>query len=569
VSRRDRILLVALLILETVLVWGVFVPSPHPGGDNAGYVALAHSIHTGQGYTEIWDPSAPPHTKYPPVFPFLLTLAMTLGATGWVGLKLVPAGLAVVAVVGTFLWARRRLGALPAFGVALLVGLSPSLLYHSHWILSDVPFLAFTMLALWALEDVQVEDGASVGDQPGPVWGIVSWSLAAGVAGVFLAYFTRSAGLPLLVSAVGVLALRRRWRAAVAVAGGVGVPALAWLLRNAAVGPGEGRYASEFFLLDPYQPDLGRAGLGDLVQRLSENAVGYGGRFLPETLFGGAGPFAVALGLLVTALAAAGWVRSFRRGPGVAELFVPLYAGLILIWPQVWSGDRFALPLLPPLLVFGVEGAQWAMRDVGESARRWILVVAAVVVAAPGLQDWFRTRADDAVCRGAVEAAGPWACGGGALVDFVAAARWAGSNLPEGRAALTRKPRIWYLMSGVPTRTYPFTEAPGVLLEEAAGAGAGYVILDYVGNQGSRYVGAALGGSPERFCQLGVFGRGDAVPPTRLLQVVPDEDRYGSTLEEDGIRLSACPGPPAPAVITRTAAPGDWRIPILDSEARR
>ena len=41
-------------------------PAPHNGGDNAGYLSLAHSLATGAGYVEAWDPALAPHTKYAP-----------------------------------------------------------------------------------------------------------------------------------------------------------------------------------------------------------------------------------------------------------------------------------------------------------------------------------------------------------------------------------------------------------------------------------------------------------------------------------------------------------------------
>lgn len=577
-SRRDWGLLGVLVVLSVLLVRGVFLASPHSGGDNAGYVALAHALSSGEGYTEVWDPAVPPHTKYPPVFPLLLALAMALGASGWVGLKLVPATAAVVAVAGTFLWSRRRLGSWGGFGVAVVVALSPSLLYHSHWLLSDVPFLAFTLLALWLLEGdrgpgpdtgrgeappAEPPSATPAGDASAPVAWTRHLPLILGTAALVLAWFTRSAGLPLAAALLGVLAWRRRWRALSAVGVGVGIPALAWALRGMRAGPGEGRYGSEFFLLDPYQPDLGQAGAADFVARVLDNLSGYGGRFLPETLFGSAGPALAALGVAVVALALVGWVQALRRGPGTAELFVPLYTGLILLWPQVWSGDRFALPLVPLLLVFAVEGVRWLTRS-REALRLPVLLGAAFLVAAPAASDWVRTRDEAAACRGAVAAAGPWACGGDALVDFVAAARWAGEHLPEGSTVLTRKPRIWYLMSGVPTRTYPFTETPGVLLEEAEAAGAHWVVLDYVGGQGARFVGAALGSAPERFCQLAVFGGGDRLPPTRLLGIVPAGSGAGSTVEGGQVRLAVCPGPPEAATVPSTATPGAWGIPLLE-----
>lgn len=559
-TRRAWLLLGILLLVEGLLVAGVFVSAPHTGGDNAGYIALADALRSGEGYTEVWDPAAPPHTKYPPVFPLLLALAVAVGARGWVAFKLVPALAALVVAAGTFVWARERLGDEAGFGVALLVGMSPSLLYHSHWVLSDVPFLAFTVLALWMFERV-LRGGRRGGEgQSGNL------SLAAAALLVAMAYFTRSAGLPLVAAVIGALALRRDTRGGAVVGVTVGVPALLWLLRARVAGPGEGRYGSEFFLLDPYQPDLGPAGLGDFATRITDNLAGYGVRFLPETVVGGQGGlFALLVGALVL-VAAWGWMRALRRGPGVAELFLPLYGGLILLWPQVWSGDRFALPLVPLLLVFAVEGARELARSWSKTARGGLLLACGILVALPAGRDWIAEREQAALCNAAAARAGPWACGGAALVDFVATAEWAGQNLGDGSAALTRKPRIWYLTSGIPTRTYPFSERPGALRAAAGEARAEYVVLDFVGNQGVRYVGAALGAEPGAFCLVGAFGGNSGVPATRLLRLMPPGRESGSRVEEGQIRLASCPvtgdGSSAPEGPVEFSS--SWRIPILD-----
>lgn len=559
-TRRAWILLGALLVVEVAVLRVAFVAAPHPGGDNAGYVALAHSLVSGQGYTELWDPATPPHTKYPPVFPLLLAAAMALGARGWVSLKLVPLAAAVLAVAAAFLWGRRRLGDAGGFAVALLLGLSPAFLYHSHFLLSDVPFLAFTLLGLLSLDAAGSAQGGS-GDA-GPEL------RRAGAAAVLvgMAYFTRSAGLPLLVAGIAAMALRRRRRASAVLLAGVGVPGLLWALRARAAGPGEGAYGSEVLLLDPYRPDLGRAGAGDFAVRVLENLAGYVTDHLPRALIGGTGMPARLLVLALLALALAGWIRAVRRKAGAAELFLPLYAGLILVWPTVWSGDRFALPLVPLLIVFAGE-ALLALRERLPSRLRIAVATGAVLaVAAPAAVDLARVRGIDALCREASAAAGPWACGGAALVDFAATARWAGENLPPDAFVLTRKPRIWYLESGLPTRTYPFTAVPGAFLAEARGWGAEYVVLDYVSGQGEAYVAGAMGEDPASFCQVGLFGGVGGALPTRLLGILPEGSASGSGLEEGSILLATCEGAEAPVDVMDTAAPGPegWRIPLLD-----
>ena len=186
------------LCISTVVVAAAFNPAPHNGGDNAAYVTLAFSLVEHGAYTDLYDPAELPHTKYPPVFPGLLAMMLLLGARTWSALKTVSAVFTVAAVGFTYLWAERRLGAVGALGLSVVLAISPALVYYSHWILSDPIFLTFTMAALWALERAERE-GASV------------WWLVGGVTTVALAYFTRSAGLPLLLALLGWLALRRRW----------------------------------------------------------------------------------------------------------------------------------------------------------------------------------------------------------------------------------------------------------------------------------------------------------------------------------------------------------------------
>lgn len=565
-SRRTGLILAGLLVVQFVLLMGVFLPSPHPGGDNAGYVALGHALLSGQGYTELWDPASPPHTKYPPVFPALLALAMALGASGWASLKAVPVVAGLVTVAAVFLWARRRLGPWSGAVVALLTGLSPALLYHGHWLLSDVPFLAFLVLGLWLVEEPGGTPGpARQSDESPPALpGPSTPALAAGVFFVVVACLTRTAGLPLAAALVAGWLLAGRVRRGVLAGAAMAVPLGAWFIRGRLAGPGEGRYGSEFFLLDPYQPDLGRAGPGDFLARIAENLAGYLGAHLPEALVGRSGGWAALLTGGVVLLAVAGWWARVRRRPGAAELFLPLYTGVILVWPAVWSGDRFALPLVPLVLAFAASGLAWLLERAGRAGWTPVAGAALAVLLALGAgADWLESREEAARCRGALEVAGPWACGGGALVDFVAAARWAGENLPEDAAALTRKPRIWYAMSGIPNRTYPFTEAPGVLLEEARAAGADFVVLDFVGGQGARFVGAALMDAPERFCQVGAFGGDSSVPATRLLRIGTAGEDPGSRVVEGRLSLAPCGAGPPVERPREGVRPGDWTIPLL------
>lgn len=539
-----------LAALSAGVVVGAFNPAPHTGGDNAAYVSLAYSMLEDGTYTEVFDPAAPRHTKYPPVFPALLAVLVAAGVRTWSGLKLVAALSTVAVTVLTYLWAERRLGPWWAAGIALVVTLGSASVYYSHWILSDPTFVALTLLSLWALDRA---GAAEVGRR---------W-LALGVIAAGLAYFTRSAGLPLLIAIGGWLALGKRWRWLGASAVLLGPPIALWLLR--ARGAGQGEYVSEFWLVDPYDPALGRVGPAGLVGRVASNLVGYVGTHLPGGIVGGRGAALVLLGALIAGLAVAGWLDALRRSrPGPAELFLPLYAGLLLLWPVVWSGDRFVLPLYPVLFLYVATFVSRWGRLFGRRAPALVGAVLLVAIALPQAGTFGRAAREGAACRAMTRVGGPFACYGPRVGAFAEAAAWAGSGLPDGSAVLTRKPRLFFVLSGVPSRTFPFSEDAADHLDLADAVGARYELLDEWDGLAARYVAGAVRERPGAFCA--VRGFGDA-QRTQLLGVLPVAERgTAADRAEDGVRIGACDGgyvhPDAPASAGYSS--GSSRIPLLE-----
>lgn len=543
-------LLAASVSVSAALVVGAFNPAPHSGGDNAAYLSLAHALVEGRGYVDAYDPLGAPHTKYPPLFPLLLAGLVAAGATSWTAFKLLVAAATVLGVGVTYLWAQRRLGPWKAFSIAVLVAASAGVVYYSHWILSDPVFVLLVLASLGALERAEAKGWD-------PRW------IAFGAGAALGAYFTRSAGLPLLVAILAWLAMRGRLRMLVVVAAAFAVPLLSWWMWGR--GAGVGDYVTEFWLVDPYQPGLGTVGLGGLTGRAVANGLAYATRHVPAAVVGSQGAWTLALGIVLVGTALWGWVIEARRKAGPAELFIPLYVGLVLLWPQVWGGDRFVLPVLPLLLLYGAVALERATRRLGGGAQ--VLAAAAfVVLLLPALGSWTGAVREARACGGAMPSGGPFACYGPRVTEFVAAADWAGSALPEGAAVMTRKPRIFYVMSGgVPSRTFPFDPDPDVQLAEADAVGARYVLLDRWDGQAARFVGAAVRARPGAFCVVQGFGAGPN-DGAQLLGILPPERRSaGATDDAGGVMIARCPedylSRDAGAVSYRS--PTSNRIPLL------
>jgi 4-amino-4-deoxy-L-arabinose transferase-like glycosyltransferase len=541
------VLLGAAVIVSGLLVAGAYNPAPHSGGDNSTYVSLAYSLVTTGSYTEVFDPAGLPHTKYPPVFPLILAALITLGARTWAAVKSVAVVSTLSAVALTYLWAQRRVGAWTAFAVAILYGSSAAVIYYSHWELSDPPFVAFTMAALWAYEGARDEGSRR------------TWWIAAAVALAGLAYFTRSAGLPLVVALLASLALARRWRPLVAGGIAIGVPALLWWLRGRGA---TGSYAAEFWLVDPYNPTLGTIGVLDLVPRALVNLEGYVTRHGPGGVVGAGASGLALIGIVLGVLALYGWVKCMRERVGLAELFLPFYFGLILVWPVVWSGDRFALPLYPLVFLY----AAVALHDVLRRAPRFTaapaVAIVMLVLLLPEGASWLRAREESRACASVVAAVGPFGCYGPGVAAFVEAAAWSGARLPDGAAVMTRKPTHFYVLSGVPSRTFPFEPTPEAQLAAADALGADYILIDEWDVLARQYVGGAVVRRPGAFCFVRAFGEPGA-GGAQLIGILPAEERSViRPAENEQARVALC-GDRYGDVSDYSSSSSD-RIPLLD-----
>ncbi|MFW6078214.1 MAG: hypothetical protein ACODAE_01245 [Gemmatimonadota bacterium] len=524
--RDDALIVGGLVLLHLVLAALAFDPTPHTGGDNAGYIALARGLLEQGAYLDLWRPDEAVHTKYPPFFPAALSVGMLLGLEAWAGLKLVVVAFSVVAVAATYLWLRRRHGIGFAAGVTIVVAASPGVLHLSHWILSDVPFWALTVLALWAFERLEPE-------RRGP--------FALALAATALAYLTRSAGLPLVVAAAGWLALERRWRPLLALGAVLAPVVVGWMLWGRVHGGTS--YFDEFLAVNPYAPALGGIGPLDVFGRIADNAGRYLGTHLPRMLMGYDGEPVLAVGVLVAGLGVAGWALRLRAGrTAVAELFFPLYLGLLLLWPAVWAGDRFLLPLLPLIVAYAAEAVLAAVRRASPGAVRGAAIgvlAVALLAMAPGVSALAR---QGSACTRLYLTGERYPCMAPAWVEFFAMAEWSGDALPEGAAVLSRKPRLfWAASGGLPGDIYPSSEEPAEFFAYAREIGARHLAISAIDNLWGLYVAPAIRSRPDRFCVVRSLGADRAT----VFGIHPDDGAAGadgrSTAEAGEAALGPCP----------------------------
>ncbi|HEY0671286.1 MAG TPA: hypothetical protein VGD27_03415, partial [Longimicrobiales bacterium] len=481
-----RWLIIALVLVHVVFAHLVMQPAPHTGGDNAGYLTLARSILERGTYQDLYDPAEAPHTQYPPVFPLILAVASLIGLKSWLQLKYLIVGFSALGVAFTYLWIRRRGRPELAFAVALLLAISPGVLDLSHWVLSDVPFWGMTMAAVWAWDRLRPGDYKLL---------VVAAVLTT------LAYLTRSAGLPLLLAAAAWLGWRKRWPELALFLLIIGPFAFWWWWRARTQGGVD--YVGQFWFVNPYDPAQGRIGFGELLVRMKDNGAKYISWHLPVLLFGV--QRYLPLSIMIVLLGVYGWITRMRR-PCVSELFLPLYIGLLLIWPAVWSGERFLLPALPFILYYAGDGLVRLLRMTAPAMARLVPAAATGMMVLLSLPQLAQATQFSAECMSLYRTGDKYACLPDQWKDFAAVAELVPRLLPDSSAVLSRKPRTFYILSGVPSRTYPLTAEPDSFFRAARDAGARYVLFDRLDALSQAYLAPVLIGRSNSFCMLFSLG---------------------------------------------------------------
>jgi 4-amino-4-deoxy-L-arabinose transferase-like glycosyltransferase len=493
---KDWHILVAILVVHLVLALLLFDPKLSTGGDNAQYIILAKSILQGK-YNNLHEPGAPPHSQFPPVFPLLLAPFVALGGNSYVLPKLLVMLCGLLTLWAAYLLVRRLLSGRDWVPVILLLALSPLFLEYVRDVFSEVPFLFFSVLALFFAVRSEVGSNRRLGQ--------------VALAGLFaaIAFLTRTQGLTLPAAIALYLLLRRRWRDFSVFAGVFVVVWLPWFIRDLGV-PHVGGYKEQLLLKNEYDPAAGYATAGDLLVRVFANARDYGTRIMASLFLPGwtaPGWLSVVVGLVAWALVAVGLVTFGVKRAGLLALYAALAVALLLLWPNYWAGDRFLLPILPVLLLFLMQGLRW----VGERLRLRGMVLAATVLVVFGLSLANARRAEAnsgslaAYWRGDKYAGYPddWR-------TYFEAAERLRTLTDESAVVVSRKPQFTYLASGRRSFTYPYVADQGAVLRTIDSLQATHVILETFFAQSVKYLYPVLRDHPDRFEQISAVGPRDA-----------------------------------------------------------
>jgi len=471
----------ALFVLAFGLVYAfVFDAKLDMGGDNAGYYILGQSLAQGKGYTNIHMPGTPPASHFPPGYPAVLAVAMLFGKS-FTWLKLVN-GL----LLGAALWWFRGIAekasgsAALAWVAVLLVGLNSHLLRSSTILMSEIPYTAASMLALWTL--LRWDPDTKPFYKSADFWLVVV--LAS------LAFYIRTAGIALGAGIGLYLLFARRWGAAFTFGGTFFALYAPWVLRGRAAGV-KSTYVDQLLSVNPYRPEEGQVDLGGIWDRIAENASRYLGQELPNSVlpflevdYSVENPITHPLwGLLLLGLIGYG-IWHLPKLRWLVAGYVLASAAIFLLWPSVWYGVRFIQPLVPVLVLAALFGAWKLAQRAVPTWNPWWFAALALAMVGP-----VRQLHDDAQLDYPP-----------AFTNYFRLGEFARENTPEDAQFATSKPALWYLHAERRAQRFPAEADPNAFIERLKADGITHVVVDQLGfGSVGRYFIPAYQAHPERF----------------------------------------------------------------------
>ncbi len=382
-------LTLALILGLFAIYWSVAVSGPRAVGlwqDDAIYLCTAKSLTEGRGYRHIQIPETPLQTKYPILYPALLTPGFLFGPPyprnlPWL---LAPSALAAAGLVALAVHYWRKVfqedWRLILLG-AVLAACSPVLLSFVRFTMSDLPYAVLAMATVLVIDH---HYSHAVSARTRRTWLVVGAVLAS------LAVLTRGIGLTLAAAFPILLLFRRAWKDA----------ALWVLIMAICLAPWQVRQMLAMRANGPMQdalltaPELSYAlwlphSLTDTARVIGQNTLRllFGLLYLQLAFPSAAvarclqAPSWATVGLHLAAwlaglLLLVGFLCSVRQRLRLLHVYAVLYAAVTLAWP--FEPYRFLIPWTPFLLYFLLTGLT---RVAGAAHRaRWIRGAAAALI---------------------------------------------------------------------------------------------------------------------------------------------------------------------------------------------
>lgn len=480
------------------------------GGDNAVYLSLAQSILENHSYSNIYTYPVTPHTQYPFIFPLLIsTVFFFFGENVLLTKIIIIVGCAVV-MVGTtaLIWQEREKNHLPLI-IAALVGTIPFTLLFSALLLSEIPYTAFSCLAILFAERALKSKS------------IKNYNLVLCILFCIISYFTRTIGITLviaiLISTIFSTPVRVNFKQNCIKTLTIGIPffffAGVWYLRSLVLSGWQIKgYIHQFITKDTYLYDSPVIGITDIIQRISENAIVYL-QDLAMSLFhfytNSYDEKSIICGLLIFAVILIGFINVIRQHYSVPEFYLVFYVITILAWG--FRENRFLIPIFPLLIYYFIKGIEIILSGIFYllSDKIRLFTKDIVIIGLTIIMLYLNIHANIKTIKITQKIHNSIGFEINPFFHIIATNKpmarmlnlsvFLRNHSNPGEIIISRKPSLTYLASGKPTVGGPFSQRPDAFIKDIEEKHVSYIIVDEAYPRLRNAAIAAINAYPERF----------------------------------------------------------------------
>jgi hypothetical protein len=477
--------IVGLVVFFLITFTYIFNKKLDLNGDNAEYYVLATSIAGGHGYSDITNEAHNPSNIFPPGYPLLMSV-VRICADSIIPQKVLNGLFLLASALLFFFFIRKnKLPDAMAFVASAVILLNYQILHFATMMMSEMSFMFFTVLSLWLLSKMEEEK---------PFWKDPYFYLL--IVTVAYAYHIRTQGIALAAAVIGYFLFAKRWKQLLAFAGGFVVCLLPWALRNKIADVGQSRYVSMIAMYNPWRPEEGTLGVGEVFARFLETFKMLLTKAVPDSIL----PYASVdygaattmgewwMAILLFALIGIGMWR-FGRFRYLFLFYTIATFGVISLFSTP-SENRYITPLLPFLeagLLVGLYTVLSAgMKKISrvQQFSPWLLLVA-LFFSYPKLE------------RLHTENNTPYPPN---YQNYFTIAKEVHKQLPPNTVVCSRKPMLFYMFGKTAVSSYLWTEDDKALIKGLIDSKTDYVVLEQLGYSSTgRYLYPAIQNNLELF----------------------------------------------------------------------
>jgi len=474
----------------------VFDKKINLGGDTASYYILGQSIASGEGFTSIHTKEKLSHKHFPPGYPLIIAAASKVFSNEILFIKKLNGFFLFLSIVFLFLLIYKITSNyhIP-FVTSLFVILNFQILSYSVIMMSEIPYLFFSTFSLWLFLKIDLNTPVQK-----------NWKFFVLIIIIAFSYHIRSLGIALFVGVAGYLLIIRNWKYFSTLVIGFAILSLPWFLRNYYLGGNS--YTKQLFLKNPYRPELGQMEFFDWFNRIWINFERYTAREIPggildfievtdhassETLL------EWIIGIVCISIMIFGLLK-LKRSVRIILFYIVAYFVILLLWPDVWYGVRFLLPLVPLLTFLLVNGlyelillADTKVLKIKKKAIIPIIFVILSLFAAKLYGDksvWKLERKSKAIFNTSYK-------------NYFLTAKWIRENASDTAVICCRKGQLFYIYSNKFVTSYKNTLDFEEQVEYLKSKETTYVVLDNLGYSSTqRYLHPLIKRYPNKFKEV-------------------------------------------------------------------